>query len=237
MIISYSHRFIFIHVGKAAGTSIQKAVEPYAHRPERYLMNRLLATIGVHVNYCTHYQKKRFRKHVIAREVRRQLPNRVYDEFFRFAFVRNPWDRMVSMHHYMRDKRLYHRHKLVESLGSFEEYVRWEIKRNKDSQKAFITDVGGNVIVDFVGRFERLRDDFAHLCKELGISATLPHCNKTRHRDYRTYYDSRTIELVADHWREDIELLGYTFDGPVTEWPLETRTGTPSVGPRRKIAA
>jgi len=117
VIISYSHRFIFIHVGKAAGSSVQNALEPYAHKPEQYLMNRLLATVGIHVNYCTNYKKKRFRNHAIARTVRGQLPSRVYDEFFKFAFVRNPWDRLVSLYHFMRDKPLHHHHELVKSDG------------------------------------------------------------------------------------------------------------------------
>jgi len=122
-------------------------------------------------------------------------------------------------------------------MGSFEEYLWWEIARNKAFQKPFITDADGNLIVDFIGRYERLQDDFAEVCNRLGISATLPHSNKTRHRDYRTYYDSRTIELVADHWRDDIELLGYTFDGPATEWPVDAQTGASCVRPRLKIAA
>jgi hypothetical protein len=212
VIISYGHRFIFIHVPKAAGMSIDRALAPYAHRTEHVLVNRLLALVGIHVNHYTYYKWKRFRRHVAARIVRRHLPRRVYGNCFKFAFVRNPWDRMVSQYHYILRNPHYHRHRLVKSMSSFEQYVRYELSRNKPLQKDFVTDRRGRLIVDFVGRFERLEDDFAAVCRTLNIEAVLPHVNRTSHRDYRYYYDQPTIDLVASHFREDIDFFGYAFD-------------------------
>jgi hypothetical protein len=216
VIISYSHRFIFIHVPKTAGMSISGALAPYAHRTEHMLVNRLLALVGIHVNHYAHYKQKRFRLHTAARIVRRHLPARVYDDFFKFAFVRNPWDRLVSQYHYILRSRTHHRHRLVTSMSGFQEYVRYELRRNKPLQKDVVTDRRGRLIVDFVGRYERLERDFAAVCRTLNIEAVLPHVNRTLHRDYRCYYDPPTIERVASHFREDIDFFGYTFDDGLT---------------------
>lgn len=219
VIISYSHRFIFVHVPKSAGTSINRALDPFAHRTEHLLVNRLLAAVGIHVNHYTYHKWKRFRRHATAREARRHLPARVYHGFFKFAFVRNPWDRMVSQYHYILRKTSHHRHKLVKSLGGFEAYLKFEITRNKPLQKDFVTDARGRLLVDFVGRFERLADDFASICNAIGIEAELPHACRTSHTNYRSYYDPRTIELVASHFGEDVDFFGYTFDEGIAQTP------------------
>jgi hypothetical protein len=75
-----------------------------------------------------------------------------------------------------------------------------------------LTDTKGNIIVDYVGRFESLSDDFDIVCSTLGITATLERHNTSKHRDYRSYYDEETKQMVANHWKEDIERFGYTFD-------------------------
>jgi hypothetical protein len=77
----------------------------------------------------------------------------------------------------------------------------------------FVTDHQGNLIVDFVGRFENLMEDFALLCHKLNITGTLGRRNRSQHRDYRSYYSARAIELVAQGCAEDIQLFGYTYGG------------------------
>lgn len=212
MIVSYSHQFLFIHVPKTAGASIHQALLPYAHDTTNHWMNRFLRLFGIHVNHFTHYKAKLFRGHSTAGEVRSQLPRHVYDNFFKFAFVRNPWDLLVSYYHYIRRKQTHHRHGHVLRLQSFEEYVDYEVRRNRVSQKRFVTDENGEILVDFIGRFESLREDFAYVAQSLRIPARLDHFNKSEHRDYRSYYNDHLIELVAEHFREDIEMFGYTFD-------------------------
>jgi hypothetical protein len=212
MLISHSHQFLFIHIPKAAGSSIRQALLPYAHDVTGHWMNRLLALFGIHVNHFTHYKSKLFREHSTAAEVRRQLPHQVYESFFKFAFVRNPWDLLVSSYHYLRRNEAHHRHGLVMRLHRFEEYVDYELRRNRVLQKPFVTDDNGELIVDFVGRFESLHEDFAFVAQTLGIPVRLGHFNKSEHSDYRSYYNDRLIELVVEHFRDDIEMFGYAFD-------------------------
>ena len=73
--------------------------------------------------------------------------------------------------------------------------------------------VYGKLLVDYVGRFETLQADVARISSRLNVAVSLEHFHKSKHRDYRGYYNSRTIELVAKISRDDIELFGYDFDG------------------------
>ncbi len=213
MLISYSHDFVFVHVPKTGGSSITQALNPYANQPAQYLINRLLDRLGIHVNYLGSQRMRRFRTHATAMQLRRHLPAKVYNGFFKFAFVRNPWDRMVSYYSFLAGRPNHHRHQRVVSLGGFREYLLYEIARSKTTQKSILSDQSGQLIVNFVGRFESLRTDFAQICRHLGIPFQLEHVNKTIHRDYREYYDRQTIRLVQDHFWEDIEFFQYTFDG------------------------
>ena len=213
MIISYSHQFIFVHVPKTAGLSIDGALRPYAQNLPQTWADRFFGRLRLRDSYFKYHPYKRFRRHATAEQIRRHLPRETYETFYKFAFVRNPWDWMVSYYHYLLEKADHHRHRLVRRLRGFEEYLEYEIRRNKAGQTQFLRDAAGQMLVDFVGRFESLEADFAQVCSRLGLVARLPRMNRSRHNDYRTYYNARTIELVARHFRAEIELFGYTFDG------------------------
>lgn len=208
MLLSISHRFIFIHVNKAAGTSMIHALERYGHNPPTDPLSKGIAKLGL----VRDYRRRYFPVHTSARELRQELPTDVWDGFFKFAFVRNPWDWLVSTFHYLRSTKDHRHHRRVASMRSFAEYLDWEIGRNRRSQSAFVCE-NGEVIVDYIGRFETLADDFSEVCRRVAVVApTLPHSNRTSHRDYREFYDDALVARVAEHWRFDIELFGYDFD-------------------------
>ncbi len=80
-------------------------------------------------------------------------------------------------------------------------------------QHQFILDDNGHLLVDFVGRFENLQDDFVYVCQRIGLPhLSLPHVNASHRRpDYRSYYNEYTKHLVEEYFRRDIELFGYSF--------------------------
>ena len=158
-----------------------------------------------------------FREHATAATIRQGLSRGPYSHYFSFAFVRNPWDWMVSLYAYLLNTPSHRHHARVAAMSGLREYVEFEVSRGKRSQHEFITDRAGRVIVDYVGRYEFLQHDFAAVCRRLRLEAVLPHINGSKHRDYRAMYDAATIDLVARHFRDDIELLGYDFDGPCRE--------------------
>lgn len=215
MLISYSHKFIFIHIYKVAGTSIKRGLDPYAHRPEQLLLNRAIAKLQLNL-HVPHHTYKTFRSHALARDVRAALPASIYDRFYKFAFVRNPWDWHVSLYHYMLQTPTHKNHSMVKRLGGFEGYIDWLVSVEPSLQKEFVTDEHGRLIVDYVGRFENLSADFDVVCQRIGVLNTLPLINRSSHRDYRTYYSDRTAAMLGEHLREDLEFFGYTFESTPT---------------------
>ena len=212
MEISYSHNFIYIHVGKTGGSNIARALEPYTHDARGYLWNRFWWRLGVHVNYIGPKQWRYFRRHATALTGRRYLPASFYDQAFKFAFVRNPWDWMVSLYNYLLLTPSHRHHAKIKAMSGFAEYVQFEITQNKRFQHPFVTDRSGRLIVDCLGRFENLHSDFDQICRHLGIESKIPSIKVSPKRDYRSYYTHETRELVSRHFHRDIELLGYHFD-------------------------
>jgi hypothetical protein len=162
MLLSVKKRFIFVHVYKVAGESIKAALAPYATPP---LIDRLLSKTGVTTSTMqTHHLAQQVAKHATAAEVKAGLPADIYDTYFKFAFVRNPWDWQVSLYHYaLRDKYHIH-HDITVAMSGFDEYIEWRVFKERRLQKDFVIDQEGNLIVDFVGRYERLAEDFDAVC-------------------------------------------------------------------------
>ena len=207
MLLSYSHKFVFIHIYRVAGTSIVKSLEKCAKEP---VMRRLLGQLRVG-GIVPYSRWKTFPSHIKARELRKQIPEGVYDNFYKFAFVRNPWDWQVSLYHYMLRDTAHLQHALIKSMKDFDEYIDWRVSSEKRLQKDFVTDRNGELIVDFVGRYESLLEDFQHVCETLKVTASLPHLNKSPHMDYRSYYTSNSIKIIEENFKDDIEFFGYSF--------------------------
>ena len=141
---------------------------------------------------------------------------------FSFAFVRNPWDRLVSAYEYLKnggicplDAEDYLN--LFSKYENFKEMVlNWEEvffdQIHFKSQSDWICDNDGNIIVDFVGKFENLQQDFDIVCDRIQMPRKkLPHVNKTNRKHYTEYYDDEIREIVAKKYARDIEYFGYKF--------------------------
>jgi hypothetical protein len=222
MELSYERRFIFVHIYRVAGQSISAAIRPYCANPA----GRLMRVPGLRTIARRQIAAKRRLwehnwGHITAKELRDALPNDVFDTFFKFAFVRNPWAWQVSVYHYQLQNRRHPDHELTVRLGSFERFLDWRVNHDRpDLQTNFLLSDEGELLVDFVGHYETLADDFALVCRRIGIAPTLPHRNASSHADFRSYYTDATRALVADVYRRDIEFLGYEFDADRPLAPL-----------------
>jgi hypothetical protein len=225
MLISHRHQFAFVHVPKTGGSSVSHALWSFADHVDHYWANRCLSLVGIRVNHYAPCRLRKFRPHTPADTLRHNLPAGLFESLFTFAFVRNPWDLLVSYYHFLRDAdghpdHVSHRRRHATRLPDFEAYIRYEIRRGKISQTRMVTDRRGRVLVDFLGRYESLRGDFAHACREIGINASLGRANASSRGDYRDYYTDRLVALVRDGFAEDIERFGYEFSGSTAaEWP------------------
>ena len=217
MLISYSHRFIFFHIGKTGGMSMREILQNYAQEPEKFKIRRPPPFLGDQPN-AMYEVWQTLLLHAKAHEAQKELPAEVFNDFFKFAFVRNPWDWQVSVYHFILREPTSSTHEAVKACGSFEAYLEWAIKTPAPYPKGItklqheiITDAEGQLLVDFVGHYESLKEDFETIKQRLGIEESLPNLNQSNHRDYRDYYNDHTRELIAEHFRKDIEMFGYSF--------------------------
>jgi hypothetical protein len=157
-----------------------------------------------------------------------------FESLFRFSFVRNPFERIVSEYRY----RNYFHHR---SFGDFvlNKLPRpgWDDKyRHVMPQYEMLHDPDGRLLVDYVGRFESLQQDFDEVCRRLGLEdSKLPHRNPSnkksrnlkrkvrnalflngedRKRHWTEFYDQRTLDAVGRLYHKDIEAFDYRFERP-----------------------
>lgn len=184
---------IFIHIPKTAGTSIYDLIG-YTY-------------IG-HVPYSW-YKNRDIEK---------------FNTYFKFAVVRNPWDRLVSTYFYLKQggsnaMDQVWANKNLSSYSSFDQFVKqWLNKENINSwmhfipQFKFIYDESMQRQVDYIARFENLSEDFSVISNKLELHKSLPHINASKRKPYQHYYNEQTRTIVAEVYKEDIELLGYQFE-------------------------
>ena len=157
-----------------------------------------------------------------------------YPHHWKFCVVRNPWDRLVSCYrskiksadnlktnpHFKQGvHRGFVRFGTFEAGMPFDAFVRAAVKIDDartdphlKSQYAFLSDDSGALLVDYIGKFERLNDAFEHICDRLGVTDfELPHLKKADRREYHAYYTPELVDLVGARYQRDVELFGYSF--------------------------
>jgi hypothetical protein len=210
MIISDSRRFVFVHVPKSAGTRIREALAPFGDGGSAVSLDTthetLPALLARHPELTTH---------------------------FKFAFVRNPWERLVSFFFYAR-QRLAPSFPQFQAMDGLEAMLRL-IDRNVAwlcamhavrPQCDYICGKDGVRLTDFVGRHEQLDADFARVCRRVGVSAALPQMNVSRQDHDAGYYDGWCRDFVAARYSRDIGEFGYAFDRPDAAMCARSRGGS-----------
>lgn len=206
MLLSRKKRFIFIHIYKNAGTSITSALLPFTASKGQRGINRILRKLNLSA-----FDHRPYPTHSTASEIIKQMGQDAFDSYFSFAFVRNPWDWQVSLYSYMLKNTAQVQHELVKSFGNFDTYIRWRCAEEVRFQKDFVYSENGELLVNFVGRFENLERDFQYICSHIGISALLPRQNVSNMKPYQQYYTDETRELVRQAFEPDIALFQYAF--------------------------
>ena len=218
MFLSPRHKILFVHIAKTGGTSIRSALKRL-HWTDPY-------AVPIHlVNGLTRLLKfktgQKFPRHAKAIAAYECISEPFWSELFKFTFVRNPWDLQISSWHHLRRVP----GAPTDQFETLEEFLRYKFDPTRPWQYFFdissqlqvqyIQDHNGRVLLDFIGRFERLEEDFQQVSRLGGIpQIKLPHKRHSRERkkDYRSYYNDVTAQLVADYYADDIRLFGYGFD-------------------------
>jgi len=200
--ISSQKRFLFVHIPKTAGNSIQSILRDYS---EDELVALRGGQDGIE-RFGLRNPKYKIKKHSTLAEYKAALGEVQFGDLYKFTCVRNPWDRMVSYYFTPTQNmaawdRKKFRKAIVKAL-SVADYLRLD----KVEEDPF-----GNV--DYIMRFENLADDFRTVCGTLGIlPATLPRYNRSSREHYSKYYDDELRELVCARFAAEIERFGYIFE-------------------------
>jgi hypothetical protein len=224
-------KLIFIHVPKTGGTSVRAALDAVVGEGAEWTTGGIWPAILASPRRLELFRMfKGFfpmrsplivaHQHLPACLLREFVGPQVWETYYKFALVRNPWDYVVSMYHYLRqalpDEQgfLNRDHPdlayLVRQCDTFEDFVRLMPMFELD-MTSYFADQHGNELMDDIGRYENLEADFARLCERVGINAQLPRLNTSSRGAYRDYYTAETKSLVARHFSRDIERFDYSF--------------------------
>ena len=211
MIVSHSRRFIFAAVPKTGTHAVRQALREQLDEGD-------VEQVGLFVD-------KRFpwedlaairHGHLSLRQVRPYLGEAAFEGYFKFAFVRNPFDRFVSYCAFMlrggdafqRQPREVMRHFLFEDPP--EPHILFQPQAS-----LLVDDDGETLLTDGVGRVEDMQGSYDVICARIGIaSRPLDRVNGSRRGDYRPYYDQTLVDGVAARYAQDLALFDYSFDGP-----------------------
>tara|TARA_B100000073_G_scaffold346662_1_gene358668 strand:+ start:3568 stop:4185 length:618 start_codon:yes stop_codon:yes gene_type:complete len=195
--IDDKRKFIFTHIHKTAGKSVKSIL--YFDANDKYINRHIPLSKEIDENN---------------------------KDYFKFSFVRNPYDRLVSKYFY--DLNLSKQKELndggpegrgragsTKNCSNFNEWLLNHGRRVHNllpRMKAMVCDKHGNILADYIGRFEKLEEDFDYIKEKLCLQGTLEHINKNpleRKKNYLDYYDQESIELVNLVYKDDFEIFDY----------------------------
>lgn len=191
---SHKHKVIFIHIPKTAGTSVLKIL-----------------------------MGKKIRRDHLSYSVYQKAQSKIFNNYFKFCFVRNPYDRLVSAFEYLKNGGnqngdLYFKELIENHYPTFEEFVLGFL--NKDNvnsilllrpQYLFVCDEKFEIMVDFCGRFENIERDINVVCEKVGIDKKLEKTNASNKKNHQYYYFNEKVKKkVYEIYSKDFEIFGYS---------------------------
>lgn len=215
MIVSHRHRFIFFAVPRTASHAIRAALGPFLG-DEDWQQEALRLQVASPIPALARLGHG----HVTVRQARSSLPAAVWRSYFKFAVVRNPFDRYVSVcamlnkrnPGYVGNERTF----MKRALG----VVRFQRRVLVRPQAELLVGDSGSVELDFVGRYEELSACFAEACQRIGLAgAPLDVHNAAEHCSYPDYYDDELAQAVAAFYARDFALFGYPTTLSATSRP------------------
>jgi len=200
--ISFQKRFLFVHIHKTAGNSIQSILRRYSEDE--------IVSVRAHQDGIERFGVRNpnypIKKHSTLAEYRVALGEEQFRALYKFTCVRNPWDRLISLYFSPSRGRGQWDRKLFKKLVSNTLSVADHLRLEENDADPFSN-------VDRVMRFEALATDFRSVCNELGIPwAPLPIYNRSSREHYSRYFDDELRESVRRKFAPEIERFGYTFD-------------------------
>lgn len=219
MPVSHEHQAIYVHIPKTAGTSIEQALgicgsdnRGSLNKDSRIFFGReSIISLRPPILGCRTLQ------HYSLEQIISKIGPDKGSKYFKFSFVRNPYDRAVSD--------WFHMKRVSGKNFSFSEYFTHFVKKSRSRklisrlyddhflpQCDFISPKSGTVALDFLGRYERISEDWKKISDKLNINLRLGHAMRSNHMSYHNYYDPSTRRMCEKFFGKDIDMFGYRFD-------------------------
>lgn len=207
MIISHAKRFIFFAVPKT-GTHAVRDILRLSKGEDDWEQQALFGQQWLPIPEIAEIQHG----HISVPQIRPHLDQEIWTRYFKFAFVRNPFDRFISICFFLNRQN-----------PSFREsplaWMKMAMKRPQFRGRVLVTpqywqlsDSNADLAVDFVGRYETLQQSIDEVCERLQLKrSTLKSKNASEHGHYRDYYDDELKEWVGHYYREDLAHFNYAF--------------------------
>ncbi len=230
MLVSHGKKFIYTKTVKTAGTSVESYFEKYCmtegdwsreHTRNEYVSEA--GIVGQRSNRGVERQSVLWWNHMPAKAIKGMIGDDIWNEYFKFCVVRNPFTKMVSSYKF-HNKWSFNRKNLalgknVRDLkdkldGSFhkkrfEEFLQWiplPLDRNK-------YQIDGEFCMDHVIRFENLNEGVKEVCEQLGIEydpSHLPHYKPgSSGMSVSDYYSEKSIDMVSKAYAWELEKFEY----------------------------
>ena len=212
MIVSHKHKFIFIHIPRTAGTRVSKSIckrigvknwKKFIGEPSSLIEGKVEEN-GEWVG----------NKHIRAKKLKKLVGGKVWKSYFKFSFVRNPWDRAISVYLHNRKnsklKNVWPKSKKMFRIALKAKYNL--LGSNSVQQIDYVTDDRNKVILDFVGKFENLSEDFKFVTKSIGISCKINRVyDSTGKKNHVEWYDESSKNVIRREKKDDINKFNYNF--------------------------
>lgn len=216
-IINNTHKFIFVHIPKNAGTTVNEVLARYTGWNDLELggtdYGEVLAAI--------YWPRFRIGKHTRARGIRRTVGEAVWQDYFTFAFVRNPYARTFSVYRFLKRWRNWDGSEVMDKFNSFEDFLGSEFFQRDEGpdaiflpQHIWLEGEDNQIIVDYTGKVEEIGTAFRHLGSRVGIAfeeGQIPVMNDSGDpAEFRTAYSERAIAIVRERYNRDFQLFDYS---------------------------
>jgi hypothetical protein len=220
MIISHSKKFVFIHIPKTAGTTTANVLKPH----NQTVKPRPWRTISHALRFPANPRTAWFEQHDSAAMVKARWGASAFKDYYKFSFVRNPFEHSVSHYLFTKDMTFGWNRKTTISDYSFEDYLRWRIEASAHQklerrtrfvrmpdQSFYILDANENQLVDDIYKADSFADSMQRLCQKIDILApkTLPHLRRQK-KSAHNFLNSDTIDLIQRLYDRDFTNFGYS---------------------------
>ena len=195
MIISHTKKFIYFKIGKTAGTSTEMFFEQFCDKNIDIVGWRGEPPIPEGTTFWNHMKPCHVKPHVTKQQ---------WESYFKFANIRNTWDRMVSKFFWMKKR------DTIDSNSTFYDFINSQFPI-ENLYKHY--QCKQNIMNTFIS-FENLKEDIQYVCDKLNIKANitnLPHVHQTDHKNYREYYTEETKNIVLNRYKDEINFFKYDF--------------------------